>query len=418
MTRGYLIPNDWDSTSYHLWVFCAPASQDWDSIVRGAMLDLTRGRSWDASTGSITDTQTIAREMYDTMAICDELVAALQGIETAINGLNVGGSACSCEGGSQLEESPSDGQVDIGPGERFPDQATYDTAKCRASNGIYDTIKNAIDDLKIYDVDTLGSGGISLAVGLVTTLIASGPIGWGVALVLGAVSGLVTLLLSGPAFDLNDISQIWDDNQQDLVCEFYTGADTASSRAAVLLLLDSLGANTFEQSFVGLLMTETLINQLFNEMTDDTENYISPNPIDCSTCPVDTGCPWVWSIAGGLGGSGDLTKDGTERVLTATQGAGGFYRVHVEMDTSTGNPGQACDGEVFVNSEYQIMSYTPTVPTFTTVHPWYWVGSQRTNPGNWPVPPTQDVRYASELVWTDDAPFTVNIKLNPGNFPG
>lgn len=317
MARGYLIPDDWDGVSYHLWAFCAPASVGWDGIMRGAIYDLTRGRSWDGNTGNIVDTQEITKEIYNTMSICDDVIAGLSGIEQAIIGLGSSASACSCEGGSEFEPEPSDGTVDIGPGQRFPDQATYDLAKCSAANGIYDQVLDTIISLAIYDVDTLLSGGISIAVGLVTTLIASGPIGWGVAVILGVVSGIVTLLGGQVSFDLTDIKVILQTEHEALVCALYSASNTTSANAAFMAVVDGAGATPFESQLISFMLTDKLLNQLFNDMEQSVQDYVSPDPVDCSACPADPCVPVPILVGAVEHGSGDYSLDSASRVISS-----------------------------------------------------------------------------------------------------
>jgi len=59
------IPNDWDGESWicrELWV---PDSVQWRALVRGAVYELTRGRAYDASTGSIAGVQIVAKEIFE-----------------------------------------------------------------------------------------------------------------------------------------------------------------------------------------------------------------------------------------------------------------------------------------------------------------------------------------------------------------
>lgn len=86
MNYSIPIPDDWDdqSNDYALVLLCVPNSVLWKGIVRGAIYDLTRGRSWDETTGTITDVQAIAKQIYRSMcmASCDDILAALNNIVT------------------------------------------------------------------------------------------------------------------------------------------------------------------------------------------------------------------------------------------------------------------------------------------------------------------------------------------------
>lgn len=73
------IPDDWQpEDGYTFWVLCAPKSEQWSTVIRTAIFILTRGRYWDADTGSILETQAIAREIESSLMQCDDLVANLE----------------------------------------------------------------------------------------------------------------------------------------------------------------------------------------------------------------------------------------------------------------------------------------------------------------------------------------------------
>lgn len=92
------IPNDWlPEDGYTTWVLCAPKSEQWDNVIRTAIFLLTRGRLWNADTGSILETQAIARDIEESLMNCDELttnlaliadrLAWLENINEAVEGL-------------------------------------------------------------------------------------------------------------------------------------------------------------------------------------------------------------------------------------------------------------------------------------------------------------------------------------------
>lgn len=87
---GKPIPQDWvEEDGYNLWMLCAPNSLMWDAYVKGAIYELTRGRGWDANTGTITEAQTIAKEIFESMAKCNDLIKSNRMLVAAILGESV-----------------------------------------------------------------------------------------------------------------------------------------------------------------------------------------------------------------------------------------------------------------------------------------------------------------------------------------
>jgi hypothetical protein len=73
------IPDDWqEENGYILVLACVPDSTLWRALVRGQIHNLTRGRSWDESTGTIKDAQAIGWTIYDSLMTCklDDIVLA------------------------------------------------------------------------------------------------------------------------------------------------------------------------------------------------------------------------------------------------------------------------------------------------------------------------------------------------------
>ena len=82
------IPDDWspDSGNWNIAMFCYPDSKKWRGIIHGAFYELTRGRKWDESTGTIRTTQAIARDIMESLSMnCN---SELSRIADAIEALN------------------------------------------------------------------------------------------------------------------------------------------------------------------------------------------------------------------------------------------------------------------------------------------------------------------------------------------
>lgn len=88
---GKPIPDDWDEATdgYVTYMLCCPNSDMWRGYVTGAIYELTRGRDWDADTGTITDVQAIAWEVYNSMSDCNDLTIGLRHLIAAIVGENI-----------------------------------------------------------------------------------------------------------------------------------------------------------------------------------------------------------------------------------------------------------------------------------------------------------------------------------------
>ena len=80
---GVPIPDDWDELAdgYAIGIVCVPNSVLWRAVVNGAIYNISRGWFWDETTGTITDVQAIAKEIWEgfCMTACEDLVIALQG---------------------------------------------------------------------------------------------------------------------------------------------------------------------------------------------------------------------------------------------------------------------------------------------------------------------------------------------------
>jgi len=87
----YPIPSDWDGEDWACLIVEWPNSVEWLGILRGLITTPTRGRFWDSQTGTITEAQAIGLEIEERNPVssCDEIVAQLTAIATAVENLDV-----------------------------------------------------------------------------------------------------------------------------------------------------------------------------------------------------------------------------------------------------------------------------------------------------------------------------------------
>lgn len=275
------VPSDWDRDvdGYMCYMLCVPNSRQWRGIVDGQISDLAYGRNYNRYSGTITDAQEVAEEIFETMcaATCDDILSVL---------------ACICEGttvlaeksgdtGQEVETTLSDGDIQTGPGEQFPDQETYFNAKCSVANGIFDTVRGMIQWLEDNDVDLLAGlfGGITS--GLLVAIVVSGPLGWALSLVSGTLVALAGYLVRY-SLSFTDMGDAMDDTHQECVLALYNASDalTAETNFVAAVQAGSPTITSIEAGLLNVLLSSEMVNQLFAPR-DDVAVYDSPSPIDC-----------------------------------------------------------------------------------------------------------------------------------------
>jgi len=288
------IPSDWNEAEdgFLLVAMCIPNSFQWRGIMAGQISDLAYGRKWNRNTGTIIDVQEIARDIFETMA-----ATCLDDILFAINCICTGTTTLadkSEQEGQAAEGQLSDGVIATGPGEQFPTQEAYFDAKCNVANGIFDTIVGIIDWLKDNDVDLLAGvfGGVTS--GLLVGILLSGPVGWTWAIV-GSVMVSMAGFLVRYGLSFEDISDALNDTHEECVLSLFNSTNSLTAESTFIDALEagSPTITTLESTFIRILLTSELLNQLFSPR-EDVAVYESADPIDCGgallaswTFPVD-----------------------------------------------------------------------------------------------------------------------------------
>ena len=204
--------------------------------------------------------------------------------------------------------------------------------KCKASYWLYDNLLAIITEWDNNSIDSFVTVSLTTTVatmfGLVALAATTAFVATFVAVV-GAAFALGLALLAG-GIDLEAIKTALVAKKDDLICALHNATTADGAKAAFLDVLDVYGLSALNQNFISLLMLNSVFNVLFFDnsagTSDEIENWATPG--GCYACDP---CALVWDDWAGNGGfgSGDLTPDGTERVLTSSGLVGGFYWLYI-----------------------------------------------------------------------------------------
>lgn len=349
---------------------------------------------------------------------CD-LIAAINALTAAVTTSQ--GNQCGCDIGTDVETSDGEWGGDLPDpvnGVEYEEPSAIENRKCLASNYIHQSVRDVVNELKLNRADQYTWAGLAFSLELVSTIIGgliAGPFGLLIGAVVGALLAMATGLFKA-SFSLTLLHTAITADEEGAICALYQSTSAEGAKTAYTDHLTSEGATSPEIAFVEYLLSNNVLNLLFFGWGDSEETIAAVTPThDCSGCSPLGGCPWTFRDPYAYPtGTGDLTKNGQERTLTAELGSDSVYRVSIELDTDTGAPGEECDGGYTDNAPYQIMSYNPSTPTWTWHKPEGWVGNQWTVWGTLPTPPTQAERDAARVQFFASDAFTVNIKLFPG----
>lgn len=290
----WTIPSDWneETDGFQLVLMCIPNSRQWRGITVGQIEDFTYGRNWNKLTGTITEAQAVARDIFEsmTMACLDDVLEVMQCIceQTTVLAEKTDDIA------QAIEAALSDGTISTGPGEQFPDQASYFDAKCNVANGIFDTIRDLFQWLQDNGTNLLAGvfGGVTS--GLLQGFGESGPVGWAIAKIDAAIVSIASFVLNANV-GFQDVVDALDDTHQECVLALFNASNAFDARSNFIAAVEAgLPAITAADSqLVEMMLTSEMVNQLFSPRAD-LADYESPAPIDCGasiiqiwTFPVD-----------------------------------------------------------------------------------------------------------------------------------
>lgn len=300
------IPEDWDDETFCCKVVEWPDSPQWEAILLGLLTWPIRGRFWDGSTGTITDAQSVGRQIYDLNVIegC-ALVGCLDDLSIAIANLTASIFAtgtCGGSGGSGITAGPPSSFED--DGSNFPsgyaDRADYTDEKCNLAQYILDRLDADFESLKVAGVSGQTSAAIAAILGI--ALLTPIPLD---EMLVGVAAGILGLVNISLLAYTTAVTQLQTRLNAMSICEIYDAQDVDE---AVTNVEDWINGGSYSQQVLTVLLGQSLVgtdafNVLF-EAKSDAINYDELPTGDCGGCEL--GCTSTM-----LQGTGDPEAGGT-----------------------------------------------------------------------------------------------------------
>lgn len=338
----WTIPSDWDEETdgFQILVMCVPNSREWRGIVIGQLSDLSYGRNYNRNSGTITDAQAVARDIFESveMACLDDVLSVLQCICDQQQLLVLKTDSA----GQTIEAGNSDGVVTVGEGEQFATQEDYFDAKCNVANATYDSVLGMVSWLKDNNIDVKAGvyGGVTS--GLLVGLAIAGPLGWTWALVGSLVTTLAGTLVA-EAIDFEDLEDAVIDTHDECVAALFNAQDalTAEDNFIAAVGAGAPPITSVEEGILKILLSADMLNQLFSPR-DDIVAYVSLNPVDCGsfllqswTFPADVE-GWTFRDDSTANASASGSYNATEEAIQNDQEviAGGSGRISTAVNVS------------------------------------------------------------------------------------
>lgn len=223
---------------------------------------------------------------------CEAIIGAIDNLAAQIGLINVAlqgqAGGCGCDGGVLDPGELDIDDVPIGPGEQFENFGEYQTAKCRVANVILDKVISNVRLMDSYNVDAGFGSLLGVTTGLITAALLAGPVGWVVAISIGAVSGIITVWATLAAPDLGDLDTALASNQDDLICALFEAQSAEAAKTAFLAVLDGASVSAALQSIVGFMLYFGVLNELFSPTGTYAQgtDYLNDDydPTDCAEC--------------------------------------------------------------------------------------------------------------------------------------
>lgn len=353
------------------------------------------------------------------------LTTAIGGLTQAMNNFR----PCECPVGTEDDQpTTTEGQP---PPTGYVEYDPVDYDKCKMANMVYDDVLEVTKRLKAVgteDAVNLGLVTTASTIAFVMGGLSIGAIVWGAAGFEAILDLARELYANGLTVNLDALITNMEQPQtrEDMVCAVYEAPDNVLAHDALKTALSDNGASTLQLGYIDALNLLNGLTMVFFGPTAEERHLLIEQRmaaytggIDCSAC-AGIDCEWEFLLSNGQpGGSGDLTKDGSQRTLTAVLG-GGYYNLHIGLEKTGVNPGDDCNGNITVNSEVTIHSIDPagTEDVMGFREMWWWNGETWSN-SNMPYPISTDpTQVRAEFWWQHTSPFTVDITLTPGVVEG
>lgn len=163
--------------------------------------------------------------------------------------------SCECPQGEYPPPPPTEEEDPPPEGFEEYDPAIVDR-KCKLANMVFDDLLEVTLRLKEMGVENallLGVGTATSIIAVIIGILASGPLGWGLA-VLGAVIGVVTFFIT-TSIDLDALITILQNPNahEDIVNAVYQATNNADALAAMKTVLSSYGASVAHLAYIDAL---------------------------------------------------------------------------------------------------------------------------------------------------------------------
>lgn len=288
------IPTDWDGVEWGCCIVEWPASPMWQAILLGLVTYPSIGRFWDRRTGTITDAQSVGREIFlrnlclwetDTMGCLDELVAELGAIRNVIS-LGMFNNSCGCNGSSGSGITPTNPAPFQDNGANYPDyydsRAEYLATKCDLAEYVRQQMVASLRQLR-----TVQSAGISVATlaALLTPLLLL-PIAYVVVLEIAtALLALTALGIGVFVTAIDELIEYWQDTFD--ICLLYEATSSESALQNVYNDIDSqsFSVDVITKELGKYLLQPDATNLLFGDLPS-TMNAEALPVGDCLNCSI------------------------------------------------------------------------------------------------------------------------------------
>lgn len=288
------IPDDWDGTTWDCWMIEWPSSTLWTAILCGFVTQPTRGRFWDAATGSVVEAQNTGKQIENRNETEDWCMTCLSELSDAINSLGSSirsGGGCvtagqtGTVGSGGAQETPSafiDDGLTTFPAD-YVDRAEYIDYKCGLAETTRERWEKDVKNAKILDLAGLTLSAVLFQLGAVGAAAFATPVPFDDLVVLALAMIAIWGLLASLAAALQEAEDYINGFD---ICHWYSAEDVEE---AITLTQDDIDAETFTvasaqvKAILKAFVTSDMLNPLFDPKPASAD-YSGIG--DCSACLV------------------------------------------------------------------------------------------------------------------------------------